>query len=67
LCGATLARAHANTCDPAYIGGYVGKGGVLADALVEFADAYATQTERDHAELVTAVGDGAIDAVFEEQ
>jgi uncharacterized protein (DUF2252 family) len=48
LCGATLARAHANTCDPAYIWGYVGKGGSLADALVEFADAYATQTERDH-------------------
>ena len=51
LCGATLARAHANSCDPAYIGGYVGKGGVFADALVAFAEAYATQTERDHAEL----------------
>ena len=65
LCGSTLARAHANTCDPAYIGGYVGRGGVLGDALVEFADSYATQTERDHAELVTAVHDGVVDAVFE--
>jgi len=65
LCGSTLARAHANTCDPAYLGGYVGRGGVLGDALVEFADAYATQTERDHAELVTAVKDGAVDAVFD--
>jgi uncharacterized protein (DUF2252 family) len=65
LCGATLARAHANTCDPAYIAGYVGKGVALADALVEFADAYATQTELDHAELVAAVRDGAIDAVIE--
>ena len=65
LCGATLARADANSCDPAYIGGYVGKGGVFADALVAFAEAYATQTERDHAELVTAVRDGAIGAVFE--
>ena len=65
LCGSTLARAHANTCDPAYLGGYVGRGGVLGDALVEFADTYATQTERDHAELVTAVNDGAVEAVFE--
>ena len=67
LCGATLARAHANTCDPAYITGYVGKGSRLAGALVEFADAYATQTERDHAELVTAVRDGAIPAVSEDR
>jgi uncharacterized protein (DUF2252 family) len=66
LCGATLARAHANTCDPAFIGGYVGRGDVLAEALVEFADAYATQTERDHAELVAAVRDGAVDAVLEQ-
>jgi uncharacterized protein (DUF2252 family) len=65
LCGSTLARAHANTCDPAYLSGYVGRGGALGDALVEFADGYATQSERDHTELVSAVRDGVVEAVFE--
>lgn len=60
VCGGTLAQAHARSCDPALISGYVGGGGPLARALSAFGQAYADQTERDHAQLVTALADGAL-------
>ena len=56
-CGAILARAHARTSDPAIIAGYCGRSSELADALCSWAEAYAEQTIKDHAELVKAVSD----------
>ena len=60
--GWALARAHARSGDAAVIAGYIGKGDVLADAIAEFAMAYADQNERDHAALVAAVRAGRIEA-----
>ena len=54
LCGRTLARAHARSADPAMLAGYMGKGGVLDDALASFAMAYAARTRDDYEQLVRA-------------
>jgi hypothetical protein len=54
-CGALLARAHARTTDAAGIAGYCGKSSILDGALALWAEAYADQTELDHAALVEAV------------
>ena len=54
-CGATLARAHARSIDPALIAGYLGSGAAFDDAMVEFASAYADQTEKDFETLSAAV------------
>ena len=59
LCGRTLARAHARSGDPAIIAGYMGKTGVIDEAIASFAMAYAEQTMLDHAALVKARGDQA--------
>jgi hypothetical protein len=64
-CGAILARAHARTTDAALIAGYCGKSSVLDDALALWAEVYADQTERDHAELVKALkGDPRVQAMM---
>jgi len=61
ICGWALARAHAKACEaPAKIAGYLGKTAAFDAALAEFANAYADQNERDHAELVAAVRDGRV-------
>jgi len=49
LCGWTLSRAHARTCDPADIAGYLGKSSSFARAVAIFALSYADQTSRDFA------------------
>jgi len=54
LCGRTLARAHARSADPAVLAGYMGKRGVLDDALASFAMAYAARTQSDYERLVRA-------------
>ncbi len=54
LCGRTLARSHARSADPAALAGYMGKGGVLDDALASFAMAYAVRTQDDFEQLVRA-------------
>jgi len=54
LCGWALALAHAKSGDAALIAGYAGKSEALDDAVTKFAFAYATQTERDYAELQKA-------------
>ena len=51
LCGRTLARAHARSADPAVLAGYMGKSGVLDDALASFAMAYAVRTQKDYDQL----------------
>jgi len=62
LCGWTLARAHARSGDAAAIGGYCGRGDTLDRALAAFAEAYADQTERDHAALLAAIDSGRVEA-----
>jgi len=61
-CGWTLARAHARSGDRMAIAAYLGRGDVFDRALVDFAKAYADLTERDHAELVSAVRSGRLEA-----
>lgn len=62
LCGGALARAHARSGDAVVLSGYMGKSGTFAEAVADFAVAYADQNERDYAALVTAVRDGRIQA-----
>jgi len=62
LCGATLARAHARSGDAATIAGYLGRSATFDRAVIEFAEAYADQTERDHAALAEAVRTGRLEA-----
>jgi uncharacterized protein (DUF2252 family) len=59
-CGWALARAHARTGDPALIAGYLGSSEAFDDAIVEFADGYADQTERDYDALLRAIKSGRI-------
>jgi hypothetical protein len=66
VCGWTLARAHAKSGDAATISGYLGKTDEFDRAIGEFARAYADQTKRDHAALVTAVKGGRVQALVEE-
>jgi uncharacterized protein (DUF2252 family) len=54
MCGELLARGHARSGDACLIAGYVGSGAKFGTALVEFAEAYADQTERDWKELKRA-------------
>src|SRR5215510_10245346 len=54
LCGRTLARAHARSADPAVLAGYMGRRGVLDDALASFAMAYAVRTQVDYDRLLKA-------------
>jgi uncharacterized protein (DUF2252 family) len=62
LCAAALARAHARSVNPSLLSGYCGGGGRLARGMHRFAEAYADQTERDHAQLAEAARNGAITA-----
>ena len=62
FCGWTLARAHARTGDRIAIAAYLGSSDVFDRALVEFAEAYAERTARDHDALVRAVKDGQVQA-----
>jgi uncharacterized protein (DUF2252 family) len=62
-CGGALARAHARTGDPVAIRGYIGKGPNFTAAISQFAQRYADQNERDHAQLVTAIAAGAVESL----
>jgi uncharacterized protein (DUF2252 family) len=55
LCGWTLARAHARAGDRIAISAYVGGSTKFDNAVADFAETYADQTERDHAALEAAV------------
>lgn len=65
VCGWTLALAHARSGDADAIADYLGGSDRFDDALVEFADRYADQNERDHQALRQAVDDGRITAIDE--
>lgn len=54
-CGWALARGHARTGDSSAISGYLGSSARFAEAVADFAEAYADQTERDHAALVKSM------------
>jgi uncharacterized protein (DUF2252 family) len=64
-CGWVLARAHARSGDPTKISSYIGTGERFDEAIADFAEAYAEQNERDHAELVRAVREGRVTAEVE--
>jgi uncharacterized protein (DUF2252 family) len=60
LCGWALARAHARSGDRVQIAAYLGKSERFDGAIADFAEAYADQTEQDHAALCAAVKSGRI-------
>ena len=62
LCGWTLARAHARTGDRIAIAAYLGGSDKFDQAMADFAETYADQTERDHAALADAVASGRVQA-----
>jgi uncharacterized protein (DUF2252 family) len=62
LCGWALARAHARSGDRVQISTYLGKSERFDAAIAAFAEAYADQTERDHAALLAAVKSGRVAA-----
>ena len=62
VCAVCLARAHARTSDSAGIRGYLGGSDAFAEAIADFAVAYADQTERDYQALVEAVESGRVEA-----
>jgi hypothetical protein len=64
-CGALLARAHARTSDAALLSGYCGKSEALDEALAQWAELYADQTEADHALLRKAIKSGKVKTIEE--
>jgi uncharacterized protein (DUF2252 family) len=60
LCGWTLARAHARSGDRIAIASYLGNGSSFDRAMLDFANAYAEQNERDYRRLTKAVSSGKI-------
>ena len=62
LCGRTLARAHLRSGDGALLAGYLGGGDAFDEAVADFAEAYARQTEADYAKFLAAISSGVIQA-----
>ena len=62
LCAWTLARAHACSGDRVAIAAYLGNSDKFDQAIADFAETYADQNERDHAELGAAVVSKRIEA-----
>jgi uncharacterized protein (DUF2252 family) len=62
MCGWTLARAHARSGDRIAIAAYLGAGDAFETAIAGFSEAYADQSERDHAALTAAIDSGRIAA-----
>lgn len=59
-CGWALARAHARSGDPSVLTGYMGSSDTLADAISEFAVAYANQNEVDYKKMMSAIRSGKL-------
>jgi len=62
VCAQALARAHARSGDRIAIASYLGNSSTFDDALVEFAETYADQNERDYSHFQAAVAAGRITA-----
>lgn len=60
--GWVLARAHARAGDSAKISGYLGSKDVFDNAIADFAEAYADQTELDFKALRNAIREGRVEA-----
>jgi len=65
LCAWALALAHAKSGDAAMIAGYAGNSEELDEAMVDFAFAYADQTEKDFDALAAAAKNGRIKVAVE--
>ncbi len=52
ICGELLARGHARAGEPQVLAGYLGNGRSFERAILEFAEAYADQTEQDRQVLL---------------
>ena len=66
ICGQALATAHSRSGDAIILSGYMGESSTFADAIADFAVAYAKQNKRDYEAMVTAERDGRIQAEREE-
>jgi uncharacterized protein (DUF2252 family) len=66
-CGATLARAHARTGEPATISGYLGNSDIFDRSIADFSVAYADQAERDYASLMKAIRKGRLAALAQQK
>jgi uncharacterized protein (DUF2252 family) len=62
LCGAVLARGHAQSRDAIVVSAYLGRSSRFAEAVAAWADTYADQVERDFASLRQAVRRGRLPA-----
>lgn len=58
--GLLLAKSHARTSGASRIAGYLGRSDAAAEALARFAQAYADQTEQDHAAFCAAIKAGRL-------
>jgi len=63
IVGHLLAKGHARTSGASMIAGYAGASAKVDEALADFGQAYADQTEADHARLVDAVRRGVLPVV----
>ncbi|MFC0401252.1 DUF2252 domain-containing protein [Paraburkholderia rhizosphaerae] len=67
VCGWALARAHARASGKAIeIAAYIGRNDQFAEALADYAFAYADQVERDYDAFLKACRSGALDARTDE-
>lgn len=63
LCGWTLARAHARSGDRIALATYLNSDDAFPEAMVEYAEAYADQNERDYQVFLNAIKSGRLEAV----
>jgi len=63
ICGWTLARGHARSGDRIALAAYLGNSNRFENAIVDFAEAYADQNEKDYAAFQSAVRDGQVEAI----
>lgn len=66
ICGQALATAHSRSGDAVILSSYMGEDATFADAIANFAVAYAEQNERDYDAMVEAERDGRIQAERED-
>ncbi len=62
LCGWTLARAHARSGDRIALSTYLNSDDAFPEAMVEYAEAYADQNERDYQAFLEAIKTGRLEA-----
>jgi len=67
LCGWTLAQAHACSGDRIALAAYLGGSDLFDQAIAEFAETYAEQSERDYTVLEEAVTNGRVESTTEIQ